>query len=95
MSEHVRVTAAQAQTNLHTAAVAGYRIVDVFAKVVPQMPAISDLDRLRRAGLGALGVGAGPVPADHLPSNRPPPSHECRRTVKAFPRSLRCVILEG
>ena len=29
------------------------------------MPAVGDLDRVRRAGPGALGVVAGPVPADH------------------------------
>ena len=30
------------------------------------MPPVGDLHRVRRAGAGALGVGAGPVPADHL-----------------------------
>ena len=43
---------------------AGHRLLGVFGQVVPQMPAIGDLDRVRRARPGALGVVAGPVPAD-------------------------------
>ena len=43
---------------------ASHRLLGVFGQVVPQMPAIGDLDRARRAGPGALGVVAGPVPAD-------------------------------
>lgn len=35
-------------------------------KVPPQMPPVRDLRLLRGAGTGALGVGAGPVPADDL-----------------------------
>jgi hypothetical protein len=30
------------------------------------MPAVRDLNRLRRTGIGAIGVGAGPVPTDDL-----------------------------
>src|ERR1700685_3290794 len=45
------------------AAVRGDRLLGVFSQVVPQVPAVSDLDRGRRAGPGALGVGPGPVPA--------------------------------
>jgi hypothetical protein len=33
---------------------AGHRLLDVFGQVVPQVPAISDLDGLRRAGAGAV-----------------------------------------
>lgn len=39
---------------------------DRSAQVVPQMPPVSDFDRLRRALAGAFGVTAGPVAADHL-----------------------------
>ena len=42
------------------------RLLGVFGQVVPQMPAVGDLDRLRGAVPGALGVGPGPVAADHL-----------------------------
>ena len=49
---------------LQAAAVAGHRLLGVFGQVVPQMPAVGDLDRVRRARPGALGVVAGPVPAD-------------------------------
>jgi hypothetical protein len=44
--------------------VARSRISEWPGRVVPQMPSISDLDRLRRAARGAVGVGASPVPAD-------------------------------
>ena len=47
------------------AAVAGHRLLRVFGEVVPQMPPVCDLRRLRCAGGRALGVGAGPVPAHH------------------------------
>jgi hypothetical protein len=50
----------------HAATVGSDRFLDVLTQVVPQMPAISDLDRIRGAVPGALGVSAGPVPADHL-----------------------------
>jgi hypothetical protein len=46
--------------------VAKHRFLDPFGEVVPQMPAISDLDRLGRAAAGAVGVGTGPVAADDL-----------------------------
>ncbi|HEV3288664.1 MAG TPA: hypothetical protein VG123_06700 [Streptosporangiaceae bacterium] len=49
---------------LQAAAMASHRLLGVFGQVVPQMPAIGDLDRVRRARPGALGVVAGPVPAD-------------------------------
>jgi hypothetical protein len=49
---------------LQAAAMASYRLLGVFGQVVPQMPAVGDLDRVRRSCLGALGVVAGPVPAD-------------------------------
>jgi hypothetical protein len=41
-------------------------LLDVFAQVVPQMPAVGDLDRAWRAGGSAVSVGSGPVPADDL-----------------------------
>jgi len=47
------------------AAVPGNGLVSVFGQVVPHMPAIGDLDRVRCRGAGGLGVRAGPVPADH------------------------------
>jgi hypothetical protein len=46
-------------------AMPGDGLVGIFAQVVPQMPAIGDLDRARRPGTGALSVRAGSVPADH------------------------------
>jgi len=39
--------------------------------VVPQAPPVSDLDRLRRTGIGAAGVGASPIPAHHLHAGMP------------------------
>ena len=48
------------------AAVRDDRLLGVFAQVVPQMPAIGDLDRARRPRLRPLSVGPGPVPADDL-----------------------------
>ena len=50
------------------AAVPGHRLFDVPGEVVIQVPAVSDLDRVRGALPCAVGVGAGPVPADHLGS---------------------------
>ena len=44
----------------------GDRLLGVLSQVVPQVPAVGDLDRGRGAVPGALGVGPGPVPADHL-----------------------------
>ena len=41
-------------------------IFDVLGKVVPQVPPIGHLDRLGCPTPGALGIGAGAVPADHL-----------------------------
>ena len=49
---------------LQAAAVPGDRLPGVFGQVVPQVPAVGDLDRVRHARPGALGVAAGPVPAD-------------------------------
>ena len=37
----------------------------VLGEVVPQMPAVGDLDGVRCAVTGGFGVGAGPVAADH------------------------------
>ncbi len=51
---------------LQAAAVGSDRLLGIFGQVVPQMPAIGDLDRVRRARPGALSVVAGPVPADDL-----------------------------
>jgi hypothetical protein len=45
--------------------VAKHRLFDTFGEVVPQVPAIGDLLGSWRAGAGAVGVGAGPVTADH------------------------------
>ena len=50
---------------LQAAAVPGNGLVGVFGQVVPHMPAIGDLDCARCPVAGALGVRAGPVPADH------------------------------
>ena len=47
------------------AAVRHDRLLGVPGQVVPQVPPVSDLDRVRGAVPGALGVGPGPVPADH------------------------------
>jgi hypothetical protein len=46
--------------------VAGHQLLDVLGEVVPQVPAVGDLDRNRCALAGAVGVGAGAVPADDL-----------------------------
>ena len=46
--------------------VAGDGLAGVLAQVVPDMPAVRHLDRPGSAGAGSLGIGAGPVPADHL-----------------------------
>ena len=40
------------------------RLLGVLGQVVPQVPAVGDLDRARRARPGTLGVVSGPVPAD-------------------------------
>ena len=50
------------------AVVPGHRLFGVPGEVVIQVPAVSDLDRVRGALPCAVGVGAGPVPADHLGS---------------------------
>jgi hypothetical protein len=41
-------------------------VLDVLGQVVPQVPAVGDLGRLGCPDPGALGVGPGPVSADHL-----------------------------
>ena len=46
--------------------VAGHDLLDVFGQVVPQVESIRDLDGVGRSGAGAVGIGAGPVAADHL-----------------------------
>jgi hypothetical protein len=57
--------------------VAGHDLLDVLGQVVPQVEAVRDLDRVWCSGAGAFGVGAGPVPADHLnPGMRPQPLGE-------------------
>jgi hypothetical protein len=45
--------------------VAGDGFGGVLGEVVPQVPAVGDLNRSRSAIAGALGIGTGPVPADH------------------------------
>ena len=40
--------------------------LDRLGEVLPQVEPVGDLDRVRRPGAGAVGVGAGAVPADHL-----------------------------
>ena len=51
---------------LEAGAVRYHRLLGVPGQVVPQVPAVGDLDRVRGAVPGALSVIAGPVPADHL-----------------------------
>jgi len=46
--------------------VRGHQSLHVPAQVVPQVPPVGDLYRAGRTITGAVGVGAGPVPADHL-----------------------------
>jgi len=46
--------------------VRGDQSLHVLAQVVPQVPPVGDLDRVGRTAAGAVGVSAGPVPADHL-----------------------------
>jgi hypothetical protein len=45
---------------------AGHAALHRLAEVLPQVEAVGDLHRLRRAGPRTLRVGAGAVPADHL-----------------------------
>jgi hypothetical protein len=47
-------------------AVGGDALLDGLGQVLPQVEAVGDLHRIRRPGPGAVGVGARPVPADHL-----------------------------
>jgi hypothetical protein len=47
-------------------AVLGDGPFDGLAEVVPQVPAVGDLDRLGCAADGAGGIGSGPVAADDL-----------------------------
>jgi hypothetical protein len=59
------------------AVVAGHDLLDLFGQVVPQVETVRDLDRVGCSGAGAVGVGAGPVAADHLnPGMRPQPRGE-------------------
>jgi hypothetical protein len=46
--------------------VRGHQSLHVLAQVVPQVPPVGDLHRAGRTVTGAVGVPAGPVPADHL-----------------------------
>ena len=48
------------------ATVAGHCLLHVLAEVMPQMPPVRDLHRLRCASPGAVGICSRPVPADHL-----------------------------
>lgn len=48
------------------AAVGEHDTFQMPGQVVPQMPAIGDLHRLRGGHRGGFGVGVGPVAADHL-----------------------------
>jgi hypothetical protein len=43
-------------------------LLHVLGQVVPQVPAVGDLDRVRCCLPGGLGVGASAVPADDLGS---------------------------
>jgi hypothetical protein len=49
-----RVVAVAAGLVLQAAAVGSHRLAGVFGQVVPQVPAVGDLDRVRRACPGAL-----------------------------------------
>jgi hypothetical protein len=40
--------------------------LDGLAEVVPQMPPVGDLHRIRRSPLTTVGIAACPVPADQL-----------------------------
>lgn len=51
---------------LQAAAVPGDHLVDRFGQVVHEVPAVRDLDRVRSAPGGAVGVGTAPVTADDL-----------------------------
>lgn len=46
--------------------VGGNGLLDLFGQVVPQMPPISHLHRVRSTALAGFGVRAGTIPADHL-----------------------------
>ena len=48
------------------ASVGGHGLLDRLAQVAPQVEPVRYLDGVGRAGSGTLGVGAAPVPADHL-----------------------------
>jgi hypothetical protein len=51
-----------------TAAVGKHAVLEVPGQVVPHVPAVGDLHCVRGAVPGGLGVGTGPVPADHFDS---------------------------
>jgi hypothetical protein len=44
----------------------GDQAFDRGSEVLPEMETVSNLNRVRRSGPGAVGIRAGPVPADHL-----------------------------
>lgn len=52
--------------NVQAATMLGNTPLGGLAQVVPEMPSVRDLDRLRRSGGGALGEERCSVPADHL-----------------------------
>jgi hypothetical protein len=54
-------------------------LLDGLDEVVPQVPAVCDLHRVRAAAADALGVGAGPVAA-----------HDLHTGLLAQPRRGRC-----
>lgn len=61
----------------------GDGLSDGLAQVVPQVPPVGDLDRLRRAAGCRVGVGPGAVPADDLHARVPrePGGHGVRGAV--------------
>jgi hypothetical protein len=54
------------QQDVQAAAVLGDAPLGGLAQVVPKMPPVCDLDRLRRSGRGAFGEERRAVPADDL-----------------------------
>ncbi|UVS79425.1 hypothetical protein Actkin_03173 [Actinokineospora sp. UTMC 2448] len=63
---------------------AGHDAFCGLAEVVPQMPAIGDLDRLGRTTSGSVGIGARAVTTDDTDTGMPrqPRGHGVRRSVR-------------